>query len=163
MELLRALGLDWKIFLTQLLNFALLYFVLAKAALPKIRAMMIKREQEIDDGLKNAEAAKLVLAQAKTNEEEILVQARTAAVKIIEESRIKAKLVEDKIVAQAKETAQKIVATGEEQVIVAKEKMLQDVKEELAEVIAIGVKNLTGEEVSAKKVTTSYLKQGLIG
>ena len=35
MELLRALGLDWKIFLTQLFNFALLYFVLAKAALPE--------------------------------------------------------------------------------------------------------------------------------
>ena len=55
--------------------------------------------------------------------------------------------------AQAKETAQKIITTGEEQVIVAKEKMLQDIREELAEVIAIGVKNLTEEEVSAKKVT----------
>lgn len=162
MELLQALGLNWKVFLAQLINFGLLYLVLAKTALPKIREMMAKREKEINDGLKDAEAAKLVLAQAKTNEEEIITQARTEAAKIIDESRSKAKQVEEKLLTEAKEQAQQVIKNGEKQVMTEKEKMLQEVKEELAAVIAIGVKNITEEKISGEKIKTDYLKQGLV-
>ncbi len=162
MQLLDALGLDWKIFLAQLINFAVFYWVLAKIAVPKIREMVTKREKEIEDGLKNAEEAKIVLNQAKGHEEEILTAARSEAAKIIDESRLNAKKVEEKTLLSTQEQAKLILERAEKQVQIEKEKMLQDVKEELAEVIAIGVKNLTTEKTKAEKITSDYLKQGLV-
>ncbi len=162
MELLNALGLDIKLFIAQLVNFAILYFFLAKFAIPKVSAMMKARQAEIDAGLQNAEQAGAALEKAKAEEETILAQARSEAAGIIKDSRQKGKLTEEKIVQEAKEQAQKIVANGEKQVATEKEKMILEAKAELAEIISVGMKTITDKEVDAKKIKESYLQQGLV-
>ena len=162
MQLLGALGLDLKVFLAQLINFAILYFVLAKVAIPKIMKMMKDRQDEIDAGLKNAEEAGSALEKAKAQEEMIVSQARSEAATIIKESRQKCKKTEEKIVQEAKEQAQKILKDGEKQVQTEKEKMMLEAKAELAEIVKIGLKNLTDKEVDAKKIKDDYLRQGLV-
>lgn len=163
MELLNALGLDLKIFIAQFINFAILYFVLAKFALPKITAMVKKRQEEIDTGLKNAEAAKLVLDQAQEKEAAIVTAANSQARTIISDAKQKGKQAEAQILAQAKDQAQTIVENGKKQAVTEKAKLMQSAKEELAEIIGIGLKNITDEQIDAQKIKDNYLKQGLIG
>ncbi|MDO5561813.1 MAG: F0F1 ATP synthase subunit B [bacterium] len=163
MELLNALGLDLKVFVAQFVNFAILYFILAKFAIPKVTAMVKARQDEIDAGLKNAEAAQLALEQAQEKEAAVVAQANSQARQIINEAKQKGKQAETKIVAQAKEQAQTILTNGEKQAQTEKAKLMQSAKEELAEIISIGMRNLADEKIDPTKIKDSYLKQGLVG
>lgn len=162
MELLNALGLDLQVFVAQFVNFAILYFVLAKFAIPKITAMVKARQDEIDAGLKNAEAAQLALTQAQEKEAALVAQANSQARQIIGEAKQKGKQAEAKILAEAKEQAQVILTNSEKQARTEKAKLMQSAKEELAEIISIGMKNLADEKIDAAKIRDNYLKQGLI-
>lgn len=57
MELLNALGIDWKILLAQFVNFAVLVFVLWKFAYKPIFKFLEDRKNKIEEGIKNAEQA----------------------------------------------------------------------------------------------------------
>ena len=109
MQLISALGLDWKVFLAQLVNFTILYLLIKKFALGKIIALMDKRQQVISEGLENAQKAEKTLAQATEKEAAVIAKARTEAKEIIGEARGQAKVVGDKVIADAKEQANKIV------------------------------------------------------
>ena len=77
-ELIEKLGINWKIFLAQVVNFVILLFVLKKIAFDPFlktleeRNKKVKeiedREKEIEERLKNLEAKeKEVLERAKKN------------------------------------------------------------------------------------------------
>ena len=161
MELLTALGVDWKTFIAQLVNFLILYWILRKFALGKIIGFIQKRQDEIDSGVKNAQLAQQALDQAKTQQEEILTNARKKAKNIIGEAKQLGQIQEEKIVQEAKEKAKKIIDSGERQVKVAKEKMILEAKSELTDIITIGLKNLITEKNDPSKISHQYLESGM--
>lgn len=161
MELINALGFDWVIFVSQLINFAILYWLLKKFALDKLMKLLEKRQQDIDMGLKNAQLADQALNQAKAQQEELLNGARKQARTIINEAKQVGKSQEEKIVAEAQMRATKIVENGEKQITLEKNKMLLEVKGELANIIALGVKTVVEQDVRPEKIKQSYLQAGL--
>ncbi len=161
-EILKALGLDWKMFLAQLLNFAIFYWLLAKFALPKVREMIKNRQEEIDKGLKQAEEAKSIWTEAKAKEDELIAKARSEASQIIRQGRERSQKVAENLIQEAKQKAQNLVENGEKQVQVAKEKMLLEAKDELAEIISLGVRKVAEKKVDKNEIEKDYLQKGLI-
>ena len=161
MELINALGVDWVLFFSQLVNFAVLYWVLKKFAIPKILALMDKRQNDIEMGIKNAQLADQALSQAKAQQEELLNAARKEARVIINDAKQVGKDQEVKIVESAQSKAQQIVANGEKQVAIEKNKMLLEVKGELADIISLGVKTVVDKDVKPEQINKSYLESGL--
>jgi F-type H+-transporting ATPase subunit b len=161
MGLLNSLGFSWQTFISQLINFALLYFILKKFALDKIIKALDGRQRQIDEGVKNAGLADVALQQAKKQQDEIIATARKQAREVIIEARSLAQEQEKKIITEAKNQARKIVSAGEKQVQVEHDKMLLEVKDELAEIITIGVERLVETSVNPQEVTTKYLHSGL--
>ena len=161
MELIKALGLNWPTLISQLINFAILYFLLKKFALTSLMENITNRQQQIEQGLRNAQFADKALQEAKAQEEQIVNQARVEAQDIINTARQNANEQSQQIIEQAKTQAEEIITDGHKQVALSKDKMMREVKKELADVIAIGVEKLVGAKVSAQDITSDYLQTGL--
>ena len=160
-SLLNSLGLDFTIFFSQLVNFIILYVLLKKFALEKLLRSINKRQEMIADGVRNAQNAKLVLVQVKTQQEEIISDARDKAREILAQARQDAKLQTEKITAAAGVKAEQLLADAHEQIQTEKQKMLLEVKNELADIIAIGVAKVADKKVDSSEISRHYLKNNL--
>lgn len=87
--LLGTFGLDWKLFLAQLLNFAVVVFVLTKWVYKPLIKMMDERKKKIEEGISNAALAEEKLGKAKETESSILKEARAQAQEIVVTSKEK--------------------------------------------------------------------------
>ena len=83
MEVLAKLGIDGKLLLAQAINFAVLFWVLRRFAYRPMLDFLEKRATRIEQGLKDAEAAKVKLGEMEEKEKSALLQARTEAKNII--------------------------------------------------------------------------------
>jgi len=103
---MESLGLDWKLLVAQIANFAILFFVLKKVLYkPLMKAIdernkkienAVKNSQEIENKLNKMEEQRIVLLEkakdeAKNEKEELLEIALTEKEKIIEEAKLSAK------------------------------------------------------------------------
>lgn len=97
-EILHKIGFDWRVALSHTVNIGIIFFILVKFALPKIKATIDKRTADIKQGLKNKEASELILSEAKSKAEEVRKLAQSEKVGII---------------TQAKKDAESLVSRGQ--------------------------------------------------
>jgi F-type H+-transporting ATPase subunit b len=84
----------------------LLYFVIAKFVVPPTKKFMAQREQEIAEGLRNADEVKKQLAEAEKMKEEIIAQARAEGKAMIDEMRSKSDELSKKMMEEGRVDAQ---------------------------------------------------------
>lgn len=82
-DLLGGLGINWPGFLSQVISFGIVFFILVKFAFPVIQRMLEKRTAIIQEGVENAERAKRELAEATANGERIIREAHVKQQEII--------------------------------------------------------------------------------
>jgi F-type H+-transporting ATPase subunit b len=87
--LLGTFGLDWKLFLAQLINVGVIVFVLTKWVYRPLMKTMDERRIKIEQGVKNAERAEKKLGSAKEAEEKIVNEARALGKEFIDEGKKK--------------------------------------------------------------------------
>ncbi|MBI2637670.1 MAG: F0F1 ATP synthase subunit B, partial [Candidatus Sungbacteria bacterium] len=109
-ELLQNFGIEWKLLLAQLVNFAVLFFVLKKFAYGPVLEMLRERRQKIADGLKAADESQKKLAEANQEKEGILAEARRDSVAILQKTEHTAKEKENVLLLEAQKKADGIFA-----------------------------------------------------
>ncbi len=123
---MEGLGINWKIFLGDLLNFAILFFLLKKFVFKYFSETLRKRKEKIELGLKKTEEAEATLGKIRIQEKEIREAGERNARELVKEAQVSAEkkreailaLAEDekqKIILAAKETAEKEIAEKREQ------------------------------------------------
>ena len=80
------LGLNPLLFLAQLVNFGILYWILARFAFPALRKTLDERAATIREGIANAEEAKQSLNKANQQAQGIIQQAQQRGQQIIAEA-----------------------------------------------------------------------------
>lgn len=151
MEALANLGIDWKLFVAQAVNFLVLLFILRRYAYRPMLEFLEKRSDRIEQGLKDAEAAQSKLAQMEAKEKETLALARDEARAIVNAAETSAKkrdaerLVETE--AKTKRFLEEAVIKIEEE----KQRALSEAKQEIASVVALSVEKILKEKVDAAK------------
>lgn len=75
-DLLGSMGINVWGFITQLISFGIVFWILAKFIFPTIQKTLEQRRALIQEGVANAERAKRDLVEATANAEEILRKAR---------------------------------------------------------------------------------------
>jgi F-type H+-transporting ATPase subunit b len=108
-QIAEAFGFNLGLFITQLVSFCLVAFLLHKFAYKPILTVLEERRKRIAEGLANADKIKLELANAQAKSQEILTQASTQANKIIEDARNAAAKVAEVETQKAVAAAQDIV------------------------------------------------------
>lgn len=109
-----GLGINGTAFLSQLISFLIVLFILWKFVFPIVVRSLEKRQNVIREGIENAERAKQELKEAGNQAEQILAKARADAQQTIERATANAKReaqkIEDDAHARAEQISQQQIA-----------------------------------------------------
>ncbi len=157
---MEALGFNLFLFLSQLINFGIMIFILHTLLYKRVRDMLQKRTERIEQSLKEADQVKENLAKAKSDYEKEMARARQEAAQVVSQAQDRAKAQEEEIVAQARQEAERIRAEGREQAQRERDQLMSEVKDQLADLVVQTARQVLQEEVSAQK-HTQLIEQSL--
>lgn len=151
MELLKAFGLNYKILIAQLLNFAILFFVLYKLGYKPIFKFLEDRRDRIKDGLKMADQAEHRLNEAEEERKNIIVDSKKEAAIIISKADKLAKDKKDEMVNKAKEEIRLAVNQEKERMKGERTQMVREIKNEITDLIAVAVEKVLEEKIDMEQ------------
>jgi F-type H+-transporting ATPase subunit b len=96
-ELLFQLGIDWKLFLSQAVNFGILLLVLTFFVYKPVIKIIKERSAKIKEGLEKAEEADVRLKEVDVIGKEKIKEAEAESVNIIKNTEKKAKVLEQEL------------------------------------------------------------------
>ena len=146
---MESLGIDWKLFIAQVINFLVLLFILSKVLYKPLLNMFDERSKKIEKGLKDAEAASESRAKAEEDAEEIRQKAYKESNEILANGKKEADEEAKKILADAQAEAQKIVARGSEEVVRMKQDLTRQTKSQISELITLSLDKITNRKIDA--------------
>ena len=138
-------GVTWQLFISQVISFAIVAFLLHRFAYKPILQVLEERKQRIAEGLANAEKIKQQLAEAEVARRELLQKANSDALKLIEEARAAAARVQEQETKKAVAAAEQIVAKAREAALADYEKMKQDLRKEMGRLAVDLAGRVTGK------------------
>lgn len=147
-ELFKTFGVDWKLLLTQMLNFAILFYILRRFAYAPILSMLEKRKQIIAKGLDDASKAEKSLAEANHDADEIKKQAKIDANSIVTDAQNEAWSFSTKTKNEALSEKARIVESAQGEIDSIKQKNEKLVKDKAVDHIISGIKSILGEEIT---------------
>lgn len=151
MGLLEALGINYTILIAQLINFAVLVFVLWRYAYKPVLKILEERRLKIEKGVVTAQEAEVKLHEAKSKEDEIVAEAKKEALKIIEEAKERAELKYDEIIKKSKEDIGVIINEEREKIRQEKSEVLKEIREEIGDLITLGISKFLDKKIGAKE------------
>jgi F-type H+-transporting ATPase subunit b len=140
------IGFDWRLALTSLINFLIIFFLLVKFALPAIKKTIDERTAKIKEGLRLREEADKIVTQAKSEGLEITKGANKKAEEIFSKAEISSK----ELVSAAHEKASTIVQEAEKQKEESKAKGLLEAENILQKDIAKILTKISANAFSGK-------------
>ncbi len=124
-------GVTWTLFISQVISFAIVAFVLHRFAYKPILQVLDERKKRIAEGIANAEKIKQQLAEAEAARRETMQKANADATRLIEEARAAAARVQEQETQKAIAAAEQIVAKAREAALADYERMKQDLRKEM--------------------------------
>ena len=140
-----ALGIDWRILITQLISFSIVFFILWRFAYKPIFTMLQLRREKIAEGLANAEKIKAQLAKTEADRQAVLAQAGEMADKMIEEARAAAARVREVETQKAVAAAEQIVIKAREAAAQDRARMLDELKRQVGRLVIQTTTTVTGK------------------
>ena len=135
-ETAKAFGVNWSLFISQVLSFGIVCVLLNKFAFKPIIAVLEERRQTIADSLANAEKIKEQLAQAEAAYTAKLTEASTEATKLIEEARTAAAELRERESQKAVAEAKSIIEKAREANSAELERMKAELRGEVVRLVA---------------------------
>src|SRR3989338_571540 len=138
------LGIDGKLFAAQLVNFALVLFVLWRWVYRPLVKILNERSRKIEKSLHEAQEIEKRLAETKDEQEKILSENN------------------NRIVAEAEERINKQLAAARDRLAEDKDKIVKEIKIETAEMIEAALLKIIPERLDAqtdKKIIKKFLEK----
>lgn len=134
-EMLTKLGIDWRVFIAQLINFLILFLILRTFAWKPISAALEARRAKIAKGINNAKDAEDRLQSIEKEKNDVLSEARKEAHKIIDDAKQKASVLKEEKLRMAKTEIDKQVTEAKEMLIGERRATYTALKNDLADLI----------------------------
>lgn len=150
-ELIKTFHIDWKLIIAQLVNFAIVLFVLQRYAYGPILKMMTERSEKIEKGIKDSEHAHKKLAEIAEKEKEVLVEAKKQAIAIIAQAEAVAVKNKESILGESKQQAEKILADAAKKMEAERTQMMQEIKGQVADLVVAATGKILAEKIDANK------------
>lgn len=151
MEALSNLGVDWRLFLAQAVNFLILLFVLKRFAYTPMLRFLEERSTKIEKGLKDAETASKRLEQAEKEHKALLAKAQKEAKGIVDEAVAAAKRRDAEQLEKTKAEVGALLEAGQKNIADERARALREAKQELGGLVALAAEKLAGVKVDAEK------------
>ncbi len=144
-DLLGTFGVNWKLFLAQLVNFSIVLVVMWKWVYTPLIKLMDTRAKEITEGLVNATAAQQKLAEAATERDHMLRETRGEAQRMIEETKKKAQGIHEEKMALVKQEIEQLVGEAKGRIQNERNVAFGVLQNEVATLVALATKKVAGQ------------------
>ncbi len=138
-------GFNTSLFISQVVSFCIVAFVLHRFAYKPILTVLEQRRQTIAKGLADAEQIKRDLANAQAKSQELINQASTQANKIIEEARAAAAKVTETETQKAVAAAQDIINKARQSNDAELARMKSELRKEIGTLAVKAAMQVTGK------------------
>lgn len=147
-SIIETFHLDWKLFVAQMVNFAIVVLVLWKFAFKPLSKKLDERTKMIEANFaktKDIETQQKELAALKGS---ILHEAKTEAKKTAEEASKQAKQYEEAMRDKTHKEIAKILVQTKETIAQEKNKMLAEVKKEASDLVVLALEKVLQEKIT---------------
>lgn len=155
-------GLNWKLFLAQLVNFGIVLFVLWKWVFKPVTSGMEARTKKIEESLANADRITEEKASFEQWQKQEMAKARQEAVTIINEAKNTAMATRDEILTQTKAEQEQMISKAKEQLEKEKISAISEAKSQIAELVVASTEKLITAKLDPKQ-DAKIIKQSLEG
>jgi F-type H+-transporting ATPase subunit b len=138
-------GLNWPHFLSQVISFCIVAFLLYLWAYKPILKLLEQRRQQIAEGLENAEKIKKELQATEAARQEILNKTGTEAARLLDEARAIADKLREQESQKAIASAEQIIAKAREAAQQDHGRMLAELKKEIGRLVVQTTVTVTGK------------------
>ena len=149
-SLISTFHIDWHMIIAQVIDFAVVFFVLYKFALKPLTKLMDERAATITGGLDNAKKQEELLKAQQEQYDQTLAQARADAQTLMKEVKKDAEEKRAQIMEAAQKDSAAIFENGKKQLESEKAKMLDEAKKELVTLIVNATEKVLGENIGEK-------------
>jgi len=143
-------GWNWQLFLSQVISFSIVAFLLRRFAYKPILAVLEERRRRIEEGLINADKIKKELAEAEKRYQEIVGKANADAQKMIDEARESSAHLTERKQQEAIAAAEQIVAKAREAAALEHERTMESMKRELGRLVVETTAKVTGKVLTSE-------------
>lgn len=149
-ELFHSLGIEWKILIAQIINFAILFFVLRRFVIGPIMEILEKREMKLKADRQASDDIRRKVENISAERERILHETRTASQKIIKDAEVAAKHIHEELLAESHTEFKRIVTTGRK--LLAEERLAAEgeLKRLAGDLVAHAVEKAVGESLERR-------------
>ncbi|MBQ7291090.1 MAG: F0F1 ATP synthase subunit B [Clostridia bacterium] len=148
--------------LISLCNLLIIFLIVKKFLFGPIKNVMSKRQSEIDEHYKTAEAAEADAMRAKEEFEYKLTTADKEAASILKEATVRADRRGEKIIEEAKEKADVIVRGAQAEAELERKKATEGIKQEIVDVSTCLSEKILEREIKQadhKKLIDSFISE----
>ncbi len=163
-EAVFQINLFWII--TQTASFILFLVILYVAAFRRIGGVLEDRRRRIEQGLRDADAARVEREQAADERLAVLTQARQEANEIVNRAQKAAEETRDRQIAETRAELERIRAQAAEEIEVEKQRALAEVRGVVAELALTAAGKVVGEtmnEPRERRLVEEFLTQVSVG
>src|SRR5256714_8873908 len=148
-ETAETFGWNWKLFLSEVISFCIVAYLLQRFAYKPILAVLEERRRKVEEGQINAEKIKKELAEAEKRYQEIVAKANADAQKMIDEARESAAHLSERKQQEAITSAEHILAKAKEAAALEHERQMQTLKRELGRLVIDTTAKVTGKVLTS--------------
>ncbi|MEX2054815.1 MAG: F0F1 ATP synthase subunit B [Candidatus Andersenbacteria bacterium] len=146
-----AIGLDARALLWQIVNFAILLFLLKRFAYKPIVNVLEARRQRIEESLKSAQTIEATRAALESEKRTVLSQAQQQAEEVVARGKQHAKEIVALADVTATQKAAQLVTQAEAKIEQEVLTAQQGLKHEAAQLVALATEKIIDEKLDAKK------------
>ncbi|MFP4436652.1 MAG: F0F1 ATP synthase subunit B [Chloroflexaceae bacterium] len=147
---MEALGINFNLFLAQVINFGVvvgaLFYLLYKPVLKMLR----DRTERIEQSLQESDQVQEQLDNARRDYDAEIARARQEAATILSQAQERARSQEAEIVSQARQDADRIRIEAREQAEQERDQMLREVKDQVAGLVTLTAGRVLQAELAAQ-------------
>ncbi len=149
-QIQETFGWNGTLFISQVISFCVVAFLLHKFAYKPILNVLEERRQIISESLSNADKIKAELANAQAKAQELVAQAGVQANKIIEEARLAAAKVTETEMQKAVGTANQIISKAKESNEAEFKRLETELKREIGRLSVQAAMRVSGKILTAE-------------
>ncbi len=144
-------GLNWPLFIAQLINFTIILFVLWKWVWDPVTKGLADRNEKIDNSLKEAERINNERAEFDTWKQGEMAKVRQEASGVLNEAKTTAETLRKQTLEQTKLEQNKLVEQTQTKLAQEKNKLVDEAKKEIAGLIIQSTEVILQEKLTTKR------------
>lgn len=148
---MEQLGINPIFLLSQIVNFAVLAFLLRRFAYQPILNVLDQRRERIEKGLEDARLTEEARANAETERQEILAAARVEAQGIVAEANQRGEAQAAKLVAEAQAQAQDMLEEARADAQAERDRMLSEIRGQISALAIAATNQLIGASLDERR------------